>query len=494
MNIDSQSVLFGAANAANDSASLGAINIKNDGLWGVTGDSNLNSNGASSITNTGIMDMTVDGNTFSTVKTNALNHSGALLMDVKVKNGDAQQADQIQSTTASGNGVIYVTQTDAEGVHYQDQVGQPLVITANNNASYKVMNDGNNLFETGSWKYNLVAKTITQEDVDKYGIDPENIGKTGWILQNTADLSHKAKAALSSISTPDIWYLETDALYSQLGNYSQARSDWDVWGHYVHSKMSQDNAVSQNNYIGQTNIDTKFNGAVIGADKKIRSGQHSDTWLGVMVGYGKGTTDFENGNGDVKSTTAGIYGVYKNDKNEYLSGILKYNHYSTSSNTTTGGGIYSDGDFSQNGYGVSVLAGKRIEKTNGWFIEPQLEFGHHRINSANWNLGDMDIDTGDMNSTRARVGVGIGQMKPTASGYWDWYVRASLVHEFQGDTTAYLYGEPFKVDYGGTWGQYKLGFDYTTQHGPDYNLAFVYNHGGDKSSPVGVQASINVPF
>jgi outer membrane autotransporter protein len=440
------------------------------------------------------MDMTKDGHAFSTVKTNALDHSGALLMDVKVKNGDAQQADQIQSTTASGNGVIYVNQTDAEGVHYQDQVGQPLVIADTSDAAYTVINDGNNLFETGSWKYTLVSKTLTQDDVTKYGIDPANVGKTGWILQNTADLSHKAKAALSSISTPDIWYLETDALYSQLGNYSQARSDWDVWGHYVHSKMNQDNAVSQNNYIGQTDIDTSFNGAVIGVDKRVRAGKHSSTWLGLMVGYGKGTTDFENGSSDVKSTTAGLYSIYKNDKNEYLSGILKYNHYSNSTNSTTGGGVYSDGDSSRNGYGLSILAGKRLQSGDGWFVEPQIELGMHRINSAKWNLGDMDVDTGNMNSTRARLGVGVGQTKTMANGSWDWYLRASLVHEFQGTSTAELYGEPFKVDYGGTWGQYKLGFDYTTLHSTDFNVALVLNRGGERTSPVGVQASVNIPF
>ena len=102
-----------------------------------------------------------------------------------------------------------------------------------------------------------------------------------------------------------------------------------------------------------------------------------------------------------------------------------------------------------------------------------------------------------------RSGIGFGKSLLYKNGRsLDVFAHASLVHEFGADNTVTTSNnlsssgsrDRFDVDYGGTWGQYKLGVNYNTVKGDNAVFALTYNKGGHRSSPLGFEVTYNWTF
>ena len=520
INIDGTSSITGAANviddtgatnSANDSASLGAIKINNAGTWNVTGDSNLNATGAGSLTNTGYVDMTKDGTTattqsFSTMQVNSLTNNGQLVMDVSPKN--TANGDQIVTTIASGSGTIkaniLASEVDAAGKDFLEskdpKSANPLIkVLGTNNANFIVTNNGNNNLELGNFTYSLQPYVYTDANGNKV---------TGYWLVNNSLLSNKGTTVVRSIVSPDYWYYETNALYTDMNNFTNARKEHDVWAHAVHNKTTINDAWSGTVADDvNSDVDTQYNGVVFGIDKKFSQNKRGTFWGGILGGYGKGSNDFTGGDADTDSAHIGIYGVYRTSTNWYVGSILKYNRYSTDIKSTTAagsaGGVHTSDDMSQNGWGISVISGKRFMNNKGWFVEPQLEFGYHSIGGGEYTLGGEHVDVDAMTSKRLRAGINFGKSFVYKSGAnLDVFAQASIVREFGADTEITTYNsylpnngtDSFDTDYGGSWGLYKLGVNYNTPRGNNAIFALTYRKGGHRSSPVGVELTYNWTF
>ena len=139
---------------------------------------------------------------------------------------------------------------------------------------------------------------------------------------------------------------------------------------------------------------------------------------------------------------------------------------------------------------------EQFVKDSGWYLEPQFELGWHRTAGADYELTGLPVDVESMTSLRARAGLGFGKKRVYDNGRsLEFFVRASVVKEFDGDTNVRFFTDqtktafdPFKVDYSGTWGQYKLGLNY---YAPDKGFtlhgALTYENGGDRESPIGLE-------
>jgi hypothetical protein len=496
VTIDGTSSITGAANAATDSAANGAINITNAGTWNVTGNSNLNASGESSLTNTGLVDMTKDGTTAekqvsSKLAVKSLTHNGNLIMDVspeKVTTGD-----QIVTTTTSGSGKIQANILASEQDATYKEFLDTALITATGTAdgNYSVTNNGNNNLEVGNWTYSL--QPMKQAD-----------GSTIYHLVNNDLLSNKGKTIVSSVVSPDYWYYETNALYNDINNFNGARKDHDVWAHVVHSKNTRTDVWDG---TGVGDVDSQYSGVVVGIDKKFSQTAKGSFWGGIMGGYGKVSNDFVGGDADMNSAHVGIYGVYRTTTDWYVGSILKYNRYSTDLSSTTAagttGGVRTSDDLSQTGWGLSVMGGKRFTNKKGWFVEPQLELGYHKISDGDYTLGGSHVNVDSMTSKRVRAGFNVGKTIAYQSGAnLDVFAQASLVHEFGGDgqiTTTNKYypnngTDNLETKFDGTWGLYKFGLNYNTAKGDNGILALTYNKGSHRSSPVGFELTYNWTF
>lgn len=496
VTIDNASSLTGAAKAADDDAAKGAINITNAGTWNVTGNSNLNASGVSSLNNTGLVDMTKDGTTAekqdsSKVAVKYLTHNGNLIIDVSPEKVTA--GDQIVTTTTSGNGKIKANILASEqDATYKDFLDTALITaTGTADGNYSVTNNGDNNLEVGNWTYSL--QPMKQDD-----------GSTIYHLVNNDLLSNKGKTIVSSVVSPDYWYYETNALYSDINNFNGARKDHDVWAHMVHSKNTRTNVWDG---TGVGDVDTQYNGVVVGIDKKFSQTAKGSFWGGLMGGYGKVSNDFVGGDADLNSAHVGIYGVYRTNTDWYVGSILKYNRYSSDIKSTTAagttGGVRTNDDLSQTGWGLSVIGGKRFTNNKGWFIEPQLELGYHRIGDGEYTLGGSHVKVDAMTSKRVRAGFNVGKTIAYKSGAnLDVFAQASLIHEFGDDGKITTYNKYYpnngsdnlETKFDGTWGLYKLGLNYNTAKGDNGIVALTYNKGSHRSSPLGFELTYNWTF
>lgn len=503
INLDKNSLLVGSVNVVNSDADKdAAIDVNVAGYWYMTGDSDTNG----TLNNTGIVDFAPqDENklTYSTLKVDKLTGDGGTYMvNTTIHNADTyldannRQADLIVATGSGSDatGSIFIKNDDTKVAWYQARMDQALAITAPDSTAEFTLANGQNAYELGSWAYQLTSETISQAEADKlYG--GNYAGATGWHLQNF-DLSNQATAALSSVVSPDIWYLETNALYSNINQYDREKDNSNVWAQAMHGKIETNDTVSHAGYNGSNNVEQKFSGLTAGLDKKFSSSDRGDFWGGLMFGHGTGDISYYSGSTDTKSTHVGLYGIYRGSNDWYMGGVLKYNRYSNDISAISRAGQHIANDYSQHGWGASLMAGKKIMRDNGWFVEPQIEFGYNKVSGTNYTFGNgMDVNIGDSSSLRLRGGVAIGRQHLYNDGAkLDTYLKLSLVHEFDGESTVNLYGEPFGVDYGGTWGQYKLGMNFTSAKNTDFNVALTYENGGGRKSPLGVEAGVKWSF
>jgi len=379
-------------------------------------------------------------------------------------------------------------------------MNDPLILTetgGSDTTSFRLKsNQGYDTYELGSWKY--VLDKVNNTD-----------GSSGWYLVND-DLSSLGYSVVDSIIVPDIWYLETNALYNRVIGDELSRDETGgnglrTWAQLVYNKAEYENAVETKGAAGESGftisgpnkVTQEFKGVSAGMDKKVRSTENYDLYGGMMFGYGEGDLDRDYGDSDNSSLFAGLYGIWRFHSGWYLAGLLKYNRYEMDVTVCPVGYGGFKSDYSQDGFGVGAMLGRKFERADGWYLEPQVEMGWHRIEGTDYTIGGLPVEVGSMTSLRGRAGLKIGRNWVYENGRTlDLFARASLIHEFDGEADINIYSDaskssydPFTADYSGTWGQYKVGI---ASRGKDFDAyaAFTYEDGDGRESPVGVEAGL----
>lgn len=240
-------------------------------------------------------------------------------------------------------------------------------------------------------------------------------------------------------------------------------------------------------------VTNSFWGAQIGADKLQKNGWH----VGGAFDYNKGDAKYDKGGeGDPKLYTFSLYGSKLFDDGQYLDVVAKVGHTSNDYTVYNDSGYKLDGDYSATGYGISAEYGKRFGGEKG-FIEPQVQLTLSRLGSADYDAVSnyaggkkMHVSQDGMTSFIGRLGVAAG--KATDKG--NFYLKASLLHEFSGKTTSTFSAEgeatsSVDQDFGDTWAELALGGTYrlspssmlyadiTKSFGGDYEVQWKANAG-----------------
>ena len=467
ITLDVNSTFTGMAQADTPTGMVGGINITNAGIWTMTADSKT----AGTLVNNGLIEFAHTGSNYLTLTNKNISGSGILQMNADLEKGEttAHVSDKLVITeNATGNNGIYLVNTGNDITIAKRMLDDLVITPASSTGTFAVVNDGDNKLEHNLYVYELAKEA----------------DGTGWYLRRTTAQSNKTKAVLASVNNPDVWYVETEGVYNAAAT-REAKNKENLWAVAGHSKL------------GAHGVDTKFSGVQIGFDKTLSASKKANTYLGLTTGYGKGDLDYVGGTSDLASTNVGVYGIYKTNELDpfYVSGILKYNRYTTDVHSTTGGGVGSKGDFGQHGWGLSVMTGKRFNQNNGWFVEPQIELGYHKINGTSYNLADLDARLAGTTSKRIRGSVSFGKAKDLADGSkLDMYLKASLVHEFGADTDILIEDQNYRTEYGGTWGQYRLGANLVSKRGNDLGAALTYDGGGSRRGGLGIQLNASWKF
>ena len=493
-------------------------NLGDGAYWSFSGESTmrfLNGNG-------GEVRMQ-NGTTGDKANIGTLSGKGAFLLDTDIA---ADTADSVFAKTGSGAdyGILVKNSGDAPD---RERMTQYLVKTADSGGTFSLLNRGG-LVEAGIWAYSLASENVAdgkQWYLERAGLVPEDPEPTPDEKPNapapnpgtgsdkptpapdpgtepdepapapdapiTADeLSSTAQAALGSIVSPFIWYIEVDSLYKRIDEYTP---DYEggAWFRAFGKKEYYDNGLVDG-------VKQEYGGMSAGYDWVKAYDDGAKLYYGFMLGYGEGEREISFGSNDFDSKHFSLYGIYKKPNKFYVAGILKYNRYGSDFDLTESAYRRVEGDFDQNGYGASVQVGREFSLGNGWFWEPQLQFSVLRIEGDSYRTSGspnaiIDVDMGDTDSVRLRGGLVLGREIINDDGSkFRGYVKASIQHEFDEKTDIWLDRRLFVSDLSGTWGSYGLGLQYRAKHGQSLFFDFEYGCGEKREQPWAVQLGYRI--
>ena len=334
-----------------------------------------------------------------------------------------------------------------------------------------------------------LADIIFQKDHQGQGtikMDPSAIktGDKSNIIYGDKETA-MMRGAKSAMTTSMLsWRSDMTDMTSRVGDLHYGAEDG-IWARTFGGKVKyeKDNA----------KVTNSFWGVQIGADKLQKNGWH----VGGAFDYNKGDAKYDKGGeGDPKLYTFSLYGSKLFDDGQYLDVVAKVGHTSNDYTVYNDSGYKLDGDYSATGYGISAEYGKRFGSEKG-FIEPQVQLTLSRLGSADYDAVSnyaggkkMHVSQDGMTSFIGRLGVAAG--KATDKG--NFYLKASLLHEFSGKTTSTFSAEgeatsSVDQDFGDTWAELALGGTYrlspssmlyadiTKSFGGDYEVQWKANAG-----------------
>lgn len=281
------------------------------------------------------------------------------------------------------------------------------------------------------------------------------------------------------------WRSSMTDMMQRMGDIRMGASDG-IWARTYggKAKYDKDHAYTSNSFWG----------AQVGADHALASGWH----IGAAFDYNDGDASYRyGGSGDPKQYLGSLYGTKTFEDGQYLDIVGKFGHTQNDYSVYNADGKKLDGKYSANGYGLSLEYGKRFGSSHG-YVEPQIQLSYSKLGSDDYTGSSnfagnekMFIHQDGMDSFIGRLGIAAGKTTDRSS----YYLKASVLHEFDGDTSATYTSESngtpitIKQDFGDTWaelalgGTWKLGgsslfyADITRSFGGDYEMQWKLNAG-----------------
>lgn len=248
----------------------------------------------------------------------------------------------------------------------------------------------------------------------------------------------------------------------------------------------------------KTNLSDSFWGTQVGADHKLASGWH----IGGAFDYNDGNAKYDfGGKGDPKLYVGSIYGTKVFDDGQYVDIVGKMGRAENDYTVYNAEGRKLDGDYHATGYGLSMEYGKRFGTAAG-YVEPQIQLLFSRLGSADYDAvsdfdGDkkMHVHQDSMSSFIGRLGIAAG--RATEKG--NLYAKASILHEFKGDTAATFSAEGedtsrVEQDFGDTWAELTLGGVYRLNGSNLFYANVTRGFGGDYKVEWKVNAGLRFAF
>lgn len=305
----------------------------------------------------------------------------------------------------------------------------------------------------------------------------------------TSIMSSTRSALTSSIL---VWRNDMNDMYKRMGDL-RIGAESGLWARVYGGRISYDanNAYMKNSYWA----------AQVGMDKRLASGWH----VGGAFGYNDGSATYRyGGKGDPKLYTLAAYATRVSEDGQYVDIVAKvgklsnkftaYNKYDAPALRN-----YVEGKYDTYGYGISAEYGKKIRMGKG-FITPQAELTWSRLSSDSFAAAapsgeSMRVNQSSVNSLIGRLGVVAG----VESDKGNFYAKASLFHEFDGDGHI-LFSEPGKTgkrssfSLKDTWAEIALGGNYYLSPRSMIYADFTKSFGGDYKVDWRINAGICFSF
>lgn len=498
--LDNGSILTG--NVAGDATGAGDMAVKGASVWHLDGDSTV---GALTLDNG-----TVDFRPSATTRLTPVFRAVSLALDTLSGNGTFRMNTDIASHTgdmlkvtgnASGNFVLDIKNTGREPV----SAGAPLQVvqTGGGDAAF-TLNGGK--VDAGTWEYGLSKENTnwylkadtpppvtppTTPDAGNPGTGNPGVGKpdVGTSSSPERRITKSADAILGMATAPAyVFNSELDNLRFRHGDVMQnTRAPGGVWGRYTGS----DNRISGGTSSGYT---LTQNGFETGADKVFDLGE-SSLAVGTFFSYSDNSIKHaRGGKSKVDSTGGGLYATWFDNDGYYVDGVLKYNRFDNELRTWMSDGTAVKGDYSQNGFGGSLEAGRTFSMNENTWAQPYVRTTAFRADEKDIRLNNgMKANIGAIKSLQAEAGVKLGMTLDVGGKEVKPYLSAAVSHEFSDNNKVRINDSyDFRNDISGTTGKYGLGVNAQLTPNAGVWAEARYENGKQTESPV--TASVGFRF
>lgn len=470
LNLKNGSTLTGRI--LDDGTGGGDVSVAGPSVWRLTGDSGV---GALSLSGGTIDFHAVTSLPLSgtTLTAGSLSGNGTFLMNTDIA---AYSGDLLNVTgNASGNFNLGIKNTGQEPV----SAGEPLrvVHTGGGDAQF-TLNGGK--VDAGAWEYYL-----TRENTDWY-LTPD-IPEEPVKRQTTASTD----AVLNMASAPVyIFNQELQNLRFRRGDVVQnSPAPGGMWGRYLGSDTRISGAVGSGYKLRQSGIET-------GGDKVFDLGD-SRLAVGAFFSFTDNRISHaRGGSSDVDSTGGGLYATWADNSGLYVDGVAKFNHFSSELRTRMSDGTPVRGDYSQNGFGVSLEVGKTFRLSEDVWADPYVLGRAFRAEGRVIRLDNgmkARIDT--TKSLQAEAGVSVGMNLDVGGTVVKPYLSAAVSHEFSDNNKVRINDSyDFRNDISGTTGKYGLGVSAQLTPNAGVWAEARYENGRHTESPVTASVGFRINF
>ncbi|EIV8816721.1 autotransporter outer membrane beta-barrel domain-containing protein [Escherichia coli] len=501
LTLDNGSILTG--NVAGDNTGAGDMAVKGASVWHLDGDSTV---GALTLDN-GTVDFRPSVTTRLTpafqavsLALGSLSGSGTFRMntDIASHTGDMLNV----AGNASGNFVLDIKNTGVEPV----SAGAPLQVVQTGGGDAAFTLKGGKV-DAGTWEYGLSKENTNwylkadtpppvtpptnpdagNPDAGKPGTGNPDAGTSSSPVRRT---TKSADAVLGMATAPAyVFNSELDNLRFRHGDVMQnTRAPGGVWGRYTGS----DNRISGGASSGYT---LTQNGFETGADM-VFDLSDSSLAVGTFFSYSDNSIKHaRGGKSNVDSSGGGLYATWFDNDGYYVDGVLKYNRFNNELRTWMSDGTAVKGDYSQNGFGGSLEAGRTFSLNENAWAQPYVRTTAFRADKKEIRLNNgMKASIGATKSLQAEAGLKLGMTLDVAGKEVKPYLSAAVSHEFSDNNKVRINDTyDFRNDISGTTGKYGLGVNAQLTPNAGVWAEARYENGKQTESPItgGVGFRIN---
>ncbi len=419
---------------------------------------------------------------------------------VELSKGGAFQTLNLQTLSGSG--------TFGMATNIAQQQGDLIAVSGNATGDHllRIKNTGEQPADTwsltvvktggGDARFSVVGGKV---DVGVYSYALEKSGND-WVLATDGavdpgddpGLSPSARTVIGVTSVaPTVWYAESSVLRSRMGEWRGG--DKHGSGVWVRPFAKQFRGLPTD---GVDYRQTSY-GVLGGVDTYVGDVAGGQVLVGVMLGGSHNRLLFGDGShGDVDSYSVGVYSTWFSQSGYYLDGTLKYNRFNNEARATMSDDTSARGSYDNNGVGMTLEFGRRIDFGDRWFAEPYVQASALSLSSNGFTLSNglrsKDLDSG---SVQLRVGSALGKTLDLLNGGTiSSYVKLAVAQELINSNKVDINGIRFNSDLSGTRVEYGLGVTTTALRNFQFYGEVEGSAGSRVRQPWGVQVGARYMF
>lgn len=420
---------------------------------------------------------------------NALSLDGGV-----VRFGQGATPMQLQLDTLTGNGTFAMNVDFARGLaDFLEVTGQ-----GTGNHQLRIASSGSDPLadsslhmvhvKQGDAHFSLEGGPV---DLGAYAYDLVRKGPgNDWYLDTTTRKASNGTQAVMALfnSAPTLWYGELSTLRSRMGEVRRDTGQHGVWVRSFGNRYDVSSAAGVAYRQNQQ-------GLALGADGRLVNA--SGTWLlGVTAGTSSADLNLRSGTtARVDSHHVGTYATWLDPEHGYyLDASARLSRFGNRAEVRLSDGAKSKGRYDNFGGGLALEGGRHVALSDGYFLEPYLQWSALAIQGKDYRLDNgMRAEGQTTRSLQGKLGTTVGRTFEMGDGRRAQpYLRVATAHEFIDRNQVKVNGHRFNTNLSGTRGEVGAGIAVNWQGLWQVNADFEYSHGKKLEQPWG--AGIGVRY